>query len=579
MIYNVPVFFNGKNEGEKKVHEKLINLFQGKKYFALHSVKLPNHETKLNGECDFILITDRGILCLEVKGSSSVKRINKIDRTDGILDKDLWIYDTYNANESPFEQAEGATYPLKKMLAEDNLSRRNKFVIGHGVIFTEIEFNEKSLEWNDCHICSITKFQNNFELYLSELFDHFHERLKETKGVVIKNNPNIEDLKWVVQNIRPNVSHLSLVELNSSKNEIITMEEKQKLFVDQLIFSQKRQSIIDGNAGSGKTVILLETIHRINEKEKILLVCFNRQLSNYLSHRLKHKKNTKIFYFHSLLEYYCKKAGIEFQGDKNRVYDQELLPNLFEEALIELSEKIEKYDWLLVDEGQDFINESSFNNLVELLKNEKKGNYILAFDSGLQSGVYNKMDLGFLSKLKENGNRLDLYRNFRNPRSIAHRSASITGIKKPEVERKIISTPKIFEVKINESLENKINEVIYDLLKTGVSPQDITVLTSKSRKTSILSSMKSIAGKRTLDMKIRNLWDESNPDDFISWSTVSSFKGMENEYIVLIETDFKEFNDWYRSIIYVAMTRVRFEFIYVGYENDKMIDVIKNVGM
>ena len=143
MIYNVPVFFNGKNEGEKKVHEKLINLFEGKKYFALHSVKLPNHETKLNGECDFILITDRGILCLEVKGSSSVKRINKIDRTDGTLDKDLWIYDTYSADESPFEQAEGAIYPLKKMLAEDNLSRRNKFVIGHGVIFTEIEFNEK----------------------------------------------------------------------------------------------------------------------------------------------------------------------------------------------------------------------------------------------------------------------------------------------------------------------------------------------------------------------------------------------------------------------------------------------------
>lgn len=577
MIYNVPVFFNSTNRGEQKVHQKLPNLFEGKKYFALHSVKLPNHQSKLNGECDFILITDKGILCLEVKGSSSVSRINATDRNDGILNKDLWIYDTYSANESPFEQAEGAIYPVENILSKENLSRRNKFVIGHGVIFTEIEFNQKSLEWDDLQICSSSKFENNFESFLSDLFDHMHKRLKETKGVEIKNNPNIEDLKWVVKKIRPDVSHLSLVELNTSKSEIITMEEKQKLFVDQLIFTENRQSIIDGNAGSGKTVILLETIQRLKDNEKILLVCFNRQLSEYLSHRLVENKNVDVFYFHSLLEHFCKIAGNEYQGDKNNTYYNQLLPSLFEEALIVLADEIEKFDWLMVDEGQDFINENTFNNLIELLKNEKKGNYVLAFDSGLQSGVYNNMDINFLSKLKNDANRLDLYRNFRNPRSIAHRSASITGIKKPEVERKIISTPRIFEVEEGQSLENKMNEVVYSLLKTGILPGDITFLTFKNRTSSILSSLKSLSGKKLLDMKVKNLWDETKPEEFISWSTVSSYKGMENEYIILIEADFEEFNDWYRSLIYVAMTRVRFEFIYIGMKNDNMIKVIKNV--
>ncbi len=577
MIYNIPVYFKGNNEGERKVHQKFTDLFEGKKYFSLHSVKLPNHKKKLNGECDFILITDRGILCLEVKGSSSVQRINAIDREDGVDDKDLWIYDTYTKNESPFEQAEGAIYPLKKILAEDNLSRLNKFVIGHGVIFTELKFDEKSLEWDEAQICSNFQFENNFETFLSNLFDYSHKRLKETKGIEIINNPNIEDLKWVIKKIRPKVSHLSLVELNVSKNEIITMEEKQSLFVDQLIYSPNKQFIIDGNAGSGKTIILLETIYRLNENENILMVCFNRQLSDYLSNRLKDKKNVKIFNFHSLLEHYCKTALIEFKGEKNNNYYDENLPTMFLDALIKLSDNIEKFDWLMADESQDFIDENSFDNLTELLKNGKNGNYVLAFDSGLQSGVYNKMDVDFLKILKNKANNLDLYRNFRNPRSIANRSATICGIKKPEVARKIISTPKIIELEENENLQNKISVVVNKILNTGVLAKDITILTFKNRKASVLSTLRSISGKRTLDMKIKNVWEETNPDDFISWSTVSSFKGMENEYIILIEADFEEFDDWYKSLIYVAMTRVKFEFIYIGKKDDKMINVIKNV--
>ncbi len=577
MIYNIPYIFRSNNYGERKVHNKFKTLFEGKKYFALHSVKLRGHKTKVNGECDFVLISDRGILCLEVKGSSSVNRTNAIDRTDGIKDKDLWIYDTYDANESPFNQAEGAIYPINKILSEDNQNRRNKFVIGHGVIFTEFEFNYTSSEWDEKEVCTKSKFNNHFENYLKDLFDHFHTRLYETKNIEIKNTPNIDDLKWAIKKIRPDVSELSLLELNVSKDEIILLEEKQKLFVDQLVYSNDKRSIIDGSAGSGKTVILLETIHRLSEDEQILMVCFNKQLSEYLAYRIKHKTNVQVYYYTSLMEYYCKLAEKKYEGNKNDEYFKDILPNLFLESLIKLENKVDKFDWLLVDEGQDFINETSFNNLVELLKNEKKGNYVLAFDSGLQSGVYDRMDTDFLKKLKEDAHTLNLYRNFRNPRSLAQRSATITGIKKPEFERQIISTPKIYELQENENLRDKINDVVKSILASGVAARDITILTFKNRASSILSSFKSIGGKNILDMKIKNIWDQKDPDNFITWSTVSSYKGMENEYIILIEADFNEFNDWYKSCIYVAMTRVKFEFIYIGKKNDNMINVIKNV--
>ena len=89
-------------------HSKIC--LQKKKYFAIHSVGLANHETKKKrGECDFILITDMGILCLEVKGSYTVTYTKKADRQDIENPKhDLWDYGgDMVKQESPFDQCRG----------------------------------------------------------------------------------------------------------------------------------------------------------------------------------------------------------------------------------------------------------------------------------------------------------------------------------------------------------------------------------------------------------------------------------------------------------------------------------------
>jgi len=45
--------------------------------------------------------------------------------------------------------------------------------------------------------------------------------------------------------------------------------------------------------------------------------------------------------------------------------------------------------------------------------------------------------------------------------------------------------------------------------------------------------------------------------DSISYCSVSSFKGLENDFIIL--TDIEDLNsDWWRSVIYVGMSRTRF---------------------
>ncbi len=581
MIFSIPAEFNGRNKGEKRVFDSLKNLFPGKKNFSVHSVGLSNHLEKRQGECDFILITDLGIFCLEVK-SGPVKRSLGLNDKNVENEGGLWIYSTYQKKESPFKQAGDAVYPIEEKLSNADKTRRNKFVIGRGVIFTDIEFSDESIEWDLNEVCSQSQLRENFELYIKNLSKFHKKRLLETKGIKVNKNPNYDDLVWALKTLIPEISHTSLIELENSKDEIIRLEETQKAYVDQLILRKRKQSIIDGVPGSGKTLIIQECIHSLSTTEKILLTCYNSQLKDYLAQKFKSKENVTVLHYHALMEYYCNMAGLPIPSSEEKTlnYFNEALPKNFENALLLLfdKKKLDLFDWIFVDEGQDILNESSFNNLTELLTGGKKnGNFLISIDSGVQKGVYKNLNLYFLENLRDIYHHLPLKRNFRNPKTISNRAASIVGVERPLTKREFVSAPQGELINENSSHEiiSKLNYVVSKLIKKGVKPNEISILTLKNRKKSILSSLKTIAGEELIDMKINHLWTTSSSNG-IGWSTVSSFKGLENEYIILIESDYDRYDDWLRSLLYVAMTRVKFRFIYIGVKNGKVINSIFN---
>ena len=152
MIIRVPAKFNGKNRGERLVFTALSKLFEDETYYAIHSVSLARHEHKRQGEADFIIITNFGIFCIEVKGSTVIRR------SDG-----FWEYSGKETLESPFRQAETALYPIEKLLSKNDKTRAKKFVNGWGVIFTDIKFNVQDPEWSTEQICDSRDFPHNLE--------------------------------------------------------------------------------------------------------------------------------------------------------------------------------------------------------------------------------------------------------------------------------------------------------------------------------------------------------------------------------------------------------------------------------
>jgi len=65
----VPTYFGEdvKSNAERKMFE-ILKAIELENVYILHSLGLPKHQTKIYGEIDFIIVCNRGIACLEIKG-------------------------------------------------------------------------------------------------------------------------------------------------------------------------------------------------------------------------------------------------------------------------------------------------------------------------------------------------------------------------------------------------------------------------------------------------------------------------------------------------------------------------------
>src|SRR5262245_52575031 len=99
-------------------------------WVVLHSLWLRNHPFKAHAEVDFILITDRAVLLIEVKGGTVWRD------TAG-----MWFFQTRSGShtdsrrEGPVDQVRGAFYTIKRHLEEiGRIDLFHDHVWGYGVI-------------------------------------------------------------------------------------------------------------------------------------------------------------------------------------------------------------------------------------------------------------------------------------------------------------------------------------------------------------------------------------------------------------------------------------------------------------
>ena len=179
---------------------------------------------------------------------------------------------------------------------------------------------------------------------------------------VFMNKNTADDLRsWLIE-----------PDFSAVRREHIELSEKQK----NLVFNRTEKGLrrIRGPAGSGKSIVICaRASHLAKEHKKILVVSFNILLLHYLRDLTIrcHRVNPNLIVwlnFHNLCKIFCRDNGIDeykeiwkrnfqnsdLESNKNSILRFKI-PQLILSSLINnpLTHK-QRYDAILVDEGQDF---------------------------------------------------------------------------------------------------------------------------------------------------------------------------------------------------------------------------------
>jgi hypothetical protein len=175
--------------------------------------------------------------------------------------------------------------------------------------------------------------------------------------------------------------------------------------------------LIFGVAGSGKTTILIARAKYLAEQnpdKKGLVLCFNRPLATYLKVQLAGFVNVTVQTFHQL--------AFRF-GFDNRTWNQEFGSELKAAIL----QKEERYDFILIDEAQDF-DPDWFSCVLALSKDQNETDLFITGDGS--QGLYRQRNKHFSWKsmgIQAQGRTEYLSENYRNAARIYRLASRFSG--------------------------------------------------------------------------------------------------------------------------------------------------------
>lgn len=343
-------------------------------------------------------------------------------------------------------------------------------------------------------------------------------------------------------------------EKEARKRKFDAMLKEQTALLDYLEY--QRSAVINGFAGTGKTMIALEKARRHSTAgDRVLFLCFNKRLKEHLAANYPYE-NVSYFTIDGFACYFCNTSTADF--------------DLLEEKLAQEADgKAGKftYNHIIVDEGQDFgqarINaDYLFFLFKELAMRTEKGSFYIFYD-GLQLIQSEKVP-GFIA---EADCRLTLYTNCRNTRNIASTSLRPLNLKKdePVLPEKSLRgrQPEIWFCD-DDNAAQVVDGIIAQSLEQGI--KNIQIL-------SCSTAGKSIFGGRLEQEKYLYKGME------IGMTTVRKFKGLEAEHIILVDVNKNVLDDG-GNLFYVGASRAQVMLsVVAGISRRECRDILEKQGI
>lgn len=527
-----------KSNAEKKLFEQFRDLEKCNDWVIFHSYGIENHIYKKHGEIDFIVVAPNyGVFILEVKGG-------EISKKDG-----RWTYTNrygveHTKSESPFDQAKSGMYSVLEQLSLTKGRRfNNEFIWGYGVMFPDIDYNIESLEYNKEQVFD-KRNHNNIRDYIINLSKYYREKEKFEKTVPLTSYAAEEIINILKTDFTTEINIVDSIEI--SNNIIYELTEQQYHFVKGLTYNER--CLIHGGAGTGKTVLATKVAKdEIAKGKSVALFCYNLHLSEKLKADLGDiPSNCYVGSFTQFLEQLVVKHNlVNIQEIENlSLFYKEELPCLALEALEK--ERI-LFDYIVIDESQDLVNDYYFDILDLILdKGISKGEWCAFGDFEIQT-IYNRnVTLENVIKSLEQRNcsfaKFELPLNCRNTLNIQKTMKKVIPTYNTLTLNQDANSPKVKHIKYQkeEELISKLNDEIRKLINKGIVKKDIIVLSPYTLPDYMFKSVNGLC-KYSLDAKgIRS-------------STIHAFKGLESKVIILI----KIYNKVPKELIFTGCSRAK----------------------
>lgn len=525
------------NKGEREFYQRASLLPDD--YTVLYSYKFQvgEMEDNLVREADFVIVhPQRGYIVVEVKqGHISYHNGTWNEHKNG---KYLPLH------KDPLEQARTAMFEIlnsyRKKSGEDYpLGIRYAVCFPESTQFTGIipQGLTKESIWTLNELIELEKI-------IEKLFDKQPQKnAYEANKILI--NKVLSPVFKVFSTLEDQIN------LFHQQSEIILSEEQERI-IDET--EEDRRKVFFGAAGTGKTYIAMEKAKRLAEEgKKVFLTCYNKNLAKLFSKYVNHE----AIMTHSFLDFIeadLKENGVYLEKPKeNRdlgTYYNETLPNEAYNYYSSLQEE-ERYDAIIVDEGQDFREEY----IIALESMLKEDGYFYVFADDKQNIFRTNIDA--LRRLDISKHRLTI--NFRNTQKINEWFAPFISEGKLRSKLNGGLPVQTFSWKNSQEERRILEKEIGRLISQGLSPNRITILSPYTMKKSCIGTEGRIKEWPIIDLK-----NESGSG--VKFSTVRSFKGLEADIVFLIDV---HNNDLMCSPeeIYVGASRARY-MLYVLHNED-----------
>lgn len=618
MAFMIPACYRGDNDNsERDIFDWFQQDVATQGWYVHHGVQIAKHISQTQGESDFVVIVPGlGVVVLEIKSWTTIRRQGgrwEFGRGETILSTDDPVRQATENRESILDHFEKNGFSRRDLSVTWAIAFPNGHY--HAIPDKGIDaFDEKIIDYDDLFHSGVSQeeaLRNRIKTILNEFIAKRNEDTRRGRDHFQFRQLSAENASRLSGLIRKDftVSSVESVLRDQERVDVSRCTEAQNHVLECL--EENERILLLGAAGTGKTFVAMDAVKRLRLKNadnpawRIGLFCYNELLGKKLE-KWAHDSDKRRIVAGTFKSYVAKVADdVPEEIRKTQLASEAERPGMFSRILgrmrsllpsgdggsddlqseqpeAEISDKLAqlflrknrettdaKFDFLVIDEFQDFLTEKNFEIMDRILKGGlTDGNWLICGDFENQSiqSVVGKV-LSPLQLRTEKKLAFTICRLKENCRNTPTISKAINDQVSPRTKyvrslRKVSEfSPKVVPVCVADADQTfmAIRNQMQELLNAGFKLGDITVEFSD----------------RTVCEKVWEL--ASNPSDPVEagrWQkngfdrskarmvSVARFKGLDSPAVILVldeRTDIPRthFADDSRqsSLLYVGMSR------------------------